>query len=103
MIVYNVSARVEDEVADDWLNWMKSVHIPEVMETGMFTDHKLRLLLNDPLREDQGGLCYVIQYYADNLEKFEKYQQLYAPELQSKHKERYGDKVLAFRTLMQDV
>ena len=103
MLVYNVSARVEDEVAAEWLDWMKSVHIPEVMETGLFKDHALRLLLNDPLRNDQGGSCYIIQYYAESLNDYQKYEQEYAPELQKKHKEKYGDKVLAFRTIMQDV
>ncbi len=103
MLVYNISARVEDEVLEDWLSWMKNIHIPEVMQTGLFTDNKLMILLNDPLGDEYPGNTFIIQYFAENLDQYDLYQMEHAPALQQKHKERYGDKVLTFRTLMQDV
>lgn len=103
MLVYNISARVEDDILEDWLNWMKRIHIPEVMQTGLFSNNKLMILLDDPLGDEYPGTTFIIQYFADNLDAYDEYQQLHAPALQQKHKERYGDKVLTFRTLMQDV
>ncbi|HMG14986.1 MAG TPA: DUF4286 family protein [Saprospiraceae bacterium] len=103
MLVYNISARVEDEVLEDWLYWMKNIHIPEVMETGLFLDYKLMILLNDPLGDEYPGHTFIIQYFADTLDQYDQYQLNHAPALQQKFKDRYGDKVLTFRTLMQDV
>ncbi|MEQ9302638.1 MAG: DUF4286 family protein, partial [Marinoscillum sp.] len=37
MILYNITVNVQEGVQEDWLNWMKAVHIPEVMQTGCFT------------------------------------------------------------------
>ena len=37
MIIYNVTVSVEESIKADWLNWMKTEHIPEVMACGVFT------------------------------------------------------------------
>ena len=36
MIVYNVTVNIDKNIVDDWLTWMKEIHIPEVMKTGFF-------------------------------------------------------------------
>ena len=41
MIVYNVTCNVENPMASEWLEWMKTVHIPEVMATGCFVENKI--------------------------------------------------------------
>jgi hypothetical protein len=103
MLVYNISARVEDEVLEDWLNWMKHIHIPEVLQTGLFKENKLMILLNDPLGDEYPGHTFIIQYFAETIDDYDRYKLEFAPALSQKHSERYGDKVLTFRTLMQDV
>ena len=32
MIIYNVTCSMEKNLADEWLHWMKSEHLPEVLE-----------------------------------------------------------------------
>jgi hypothetical protein len=34
MILYNVTVSVDPEIHDEWLAWMKSKHIPDVLATG---------------------------------------------------------------------
>ena len=36
MIIYNVTVSVEEDFTNDWLHWMKTEHIPEVMDCGVF-------------------------------------------------------------------
>ena len=36
MIIYNVTVKIDTNQYEDWLNWMKSEHIPKVMATGFF-------------------------------------------------------------------
>ncbi|MDZ4712010.1 MAG: DUF4286 family protein [bacterium] len=98
MILYNVTVNVDDTVHDEWLEWMKTIHIPEVLSTGLFTDSKIFRI-----RTEEEGNTYSIQYFLDSEEDYEKYQNEFAPALQSKHLEKYKNKFVAFRTVMESV
>lgn len=99
MIIYNVTVNIEDEVHNDWLHWMKTIHIPEVMETGQFVDFTFAKLLSR--QEDETGTTYVIQYKAENMAAYEKYRDEFAPRLQQEANKYFGGKFVAFRTLME--
>ena len=96
MFIYNVTVNLENSIATDWVDWMKSRHIPDVMATGCFLSHRLCKVLAD----DQGE-TYSVQYFFNAPEDIERYQLNHAPALQSEHRKRYGEKALAFRTLLQ--
>ena len=99
MIVYNVTVKISNEKHDDWVDWMKNVHIPEVMETGKFVDYMFSKILVD----DEDGTNYSIQYHCKDLPTLEDYQENHAPSLQEKHSTRYKDHYVAFRTLLEIV
>lgn len=98
MILYNVTINIDKGVAEEWLQWMKYEHIPDVMATGLFVENKIFRLLEE---EDNGGITYAIQYFAASMKDIQIYQINYAPELQAKHNERYADQFVAFRTLLE--
>ena len=97
MILYNVTVKIENNSHDDWLKWMKEIHIPDVLNTGLFVDHKICKILHD----DPEGETYAFQYYCKDMDTFQKYQKEFAPKLQADHQERYKNKYVAFRTLME--
>lgn len=100
MYLYNVSVSVNLDIEDDWLQWMKEEHIPEVMETGYFLGHEIfRVLLN---REDD-SVTYSIQYRFSEMKDLQFYQAKEAPALQAKHLERYKDKCVAFRSVLEKI
>jgi hypothetical protein len=101
MIIYNVTINVEDDVNNEWRQWMQEVHIPEVMHTGMFVDFSFSRLLTR--QEDETGTTYVIQYLCESMEKYEVYVQHFAPALQAKTQQKFGSKYIAFRTLMEKI
>jgi hypothetical protein len=101
MIVYNVTCHMSLDMAAEWLAWMQQVHIPEVMSKGCFIDHKIMRILTNV--EDDEGVNYSVQYSAPDMDAYEKYRSDFAPALQQKTRERYGEKVLAFRTLLEVV
>lgn len=98
MIIYNVTLNIDAEVHDEWLHWMKEEHIPEVMATGLFLDHRMARVLSD----DQ-GFTYAIQYTCADMGTYERYRDQHAQRLQAKTRERYGDRFAAFRTLLEVV
>jgi len=62
MIIYNVTCNLHPRMAEEWLAWMKEEHIPEVMQSGCFTECKILKLLTEA--EDNDGVNYAIQYTA---------------------------------------
>jgi hypothetical protein len=100
MIVYNVTVNIEQSAHDEWLEWMRQHHIPEVMKTGMFSEHRILRVLGD---EESGGATYSFQYTCESMEKFRQYQEKYAPKLQSDHNEKFKDRFVAFRTLLETI
>ncbi len=99
MFVYNVTCHVEENILDDWLQWMKEEHLPEVMATGKFLSY--RMLKVDPLDGNDTGHSFAIQYTATSREKYLLYVAEDGPGLKAKTVARYGDFVMAFRTTME--
>ncbi len=100
MILYNVTVKIEHNTHQDWLAWMKATHIPEVMKTGIFKEYKISRLL---YIDETDGITYAIQYVCDDMNSFRHYQDEFAKALQADHTNRYKDKFVAFRTLMEVV
>ena len=99
MIIYNVTVKIEKDVHDEWLHWMQTKHIPDVMDTGIFREYRLtKVLVNE-----EDGATYSIQYLCDSTADLHKYQVNHAPALQAEHTEKYKDKFVAFRTLLEMV
>lgn len=100
MIVYNVTIKVENEVADKWVKWMKETHIPDLMGTGMFTDTRLCRLLE---QEEEDGATFVAQYYCPSMTEYNKYLNEYADTMREKALKAFAGKFVAFRTVMEVV
>ncbi len=95
-VIYNVTVNIDHDVKDEWLKWMKEVHIPDVMKTGLFLEAKLSKIL----AESEGGESFSIQYLLNNMDDYNKYQTEHAPKLQQEHNKKWADKSVAFRTLL---
>lgn len=98
MIVYNVTVNIDQSIHEEWLSWMKGTHIPDVMLTGMFVENRILKLIGD---EDSGGHTYAIQYTCVSMDQYNLYQDKFAPALQKSHADRYSDKFVTFRTLLE--
>lgn len=98
MIIYNVTIKVNNDVADEWVQWMKTEHIAELLNTGLFVDCRLcRLLEQDELE----GITYSAQYFCENLDNYNKYIDTYAQDMRDKGFKKFGGKFVAFRSVME--
>ena len=97
MIIYNVTISVEESIKSDWIKWMQDVHIPEVMAAGTFT----KAQINRVVVQGDSDNTYAIAYTCSTMKDLHQYQIKFAPALQQKHVVRYGDKAVAFRTIME--
>ncbi len=99
MIIYNVTVSIDEAVHEEWLQWMRQTHIPDVMRTGLFLESRISKIH----AEEQGGLAYAIAYLSESMEDLERYQAEHAPRLQKDHSERFAGSFAAFRTFMEVV
>lgn len=100
MIIYNVTVKVSVAIKDSWLEWMKLVHIPGIMATGLFHDYRICRLLE---QDDSDGPTYTIQYQTDTLENYYTYLQEHAARFRQQSFDMFGDQFVSFRTVMQVV
>ncbi len=85
-VIYAVNIWIDNRKADEWKKWMIDVHIPDVLETGLFENCSLSEIL-EPLKKGKKG--YNIRYRLSGEDKLKRYQDQYADDLQRAHSTRY--------------
>ncbi|MBB1286116.1 DUF4286 family protein [Flavisolibacter sp. BT320] len=98
MIIYNVTIKVDASIAESWQVWMLEEHIPEVMQTGCFSGYKVVRLLEV---DESEGPTYAIQYLAESKADYNRYIQLHVSGLRDASYQKWGDRFIAFRSVMQ--
>lgn len=97
MYIYNVTINVEEDIHDQWLNWMQEEHIPDMLKTGKFSK---ALMTKVMVQEAMGGITYSVQYTTESKEMLQRYLDENAADLRSRGKA-FESKFVAFRTEMQ--
>ena len=99
MILYNVTVSIDYDIHKSWLKWMKEIHIPNVLATGLFIENKIAKIH----AEEEGGISYSIQYLAKSWNEYNQYQEQFALKLQQEHTLKFSGKFAAFRTILEVV
>ncbi|MBT4916590.1 MAG: DUF4286 family protein [Formosa sp.] len=97
MIIYNVTANIDDSIHEKWLAWIKT-HIPKVLSTGLFLKATFTKVL---VEESMGGLTYSIQYLAPSKEALESYYKVHASIFHAEESRLFADKMLVFKTELE--
>jgi hypothetical protein len=100
MIIYNVTTKVDYSIADSWLDWLKTEHIPDIISTGCFTHAVILCLLET---DDTEGSTYAVQYHAESKDLYNQYIEKYAGLMRKKAMDKWENKFIAFRSLMEVV
>jgi len=96
MVQYNVTIKLEKGIEEEWLQYMTTSHIPDLLDTGLFVSGKIAQLIQSVDDEP----TYSIQYLLPSMKEMHAYQAHYAPRLQKEHTDKFKDRFVAFRTLM---
>lgn len=97
MYIYNVTINVENSIHDAWLQWMKTEHIPAMLDTRKFSKALMTQVI---VEEEMGGTTYSVQYTTDSKETLDKYYAENADTLRAQSKAFEG-KFIAFRTELE--
>ena len=100
MILYNVTIKVDQQIANTWLQWLLNEHIPAIMQTNCFVDYKVVRLLEV---DDSEGPTYAIQYYAESKADYNRYIEIHASKMRNLSFDKWGERFIAFRSVMEVV
>ena len=98
MIIYSVAVTIEVPIEREWLDWMRRLHIPEVVRTGCFKDAIIYRRV-EPKSDDP---TYVIQYRCASLADYQRYADVFAPALQKQHSDRFSGRFRAAREILEE-
>ncbi|HTB52959.1 MAG TPA: DUF4286 family protein [Ferruginibacter sp.] len=100
MFVYNVTLKVTWSIHEEWLDWMREVHTRAVIDTGCFTTATIFHLLEV---DENEGPTYAVQYSTESKAMYNLYMEKFGPVFRQEMFDKWGDKFIAFRSLMEVV
>ena len=100
MFIYNITIKVNNSILKQWMKWQMEEHVPQIMDTHLFSGYKIYRLLE---QDDVGEITYIFQYHTDDIKNYQKYIDEHAPLLREKAISKWGDGFVAFRSLLQSV
>lgn len=100
MLIYNVTTHVEPSIESQWIEWMNTKHLVEMMATQKFTKV---LLFKVVTNNDAQGKSYAVQYHCKNRTIFKKYLKEDATRLRKSAIEKFGNQILSFRTELEQI
>lgn len=99
MIIYNTTYSVANEVATDWLRWMKTFQLPAVLATGLLQSYRVLRLLTEL---DNGGVTYSVQLDFASRAEYDTYLNEHADRMEQRIRHRFGGQFMSFNTLLED-
>jgi hypothetical protein len=99
MIIYRVEITLEPSIECEWLEWMKRVHVRDVVRTGCFSECRIYKVIDSTSSEP----VYVMQYQCPSVEEYHRYRDNFAPAIQKEHADRFAGRFHGSRQLLEDV
>lgn len=99
MVLYNITIIMDETIQQAWLRWADEELIPNIMATGLFASSRTLRVLDSP----NEGVTYCIQFIADNLGKYDTYQDNFAGKIFSAQPPDFENKFVSFTTIMEFV
>lgn len=98
MFIYNVTTKVHWSINEQWVQWMKEIHIPAVIATSCFEKAQMARLLET---DDTEGPTYAVQYFAPSMDAYREYLEVHATTLREESFKQWGNLFISFRSLME--
>lgn len=99
-IIYNVTSRLEKNIADVWLNWLIQEHAPQIIATNCFKKFSILHLLE---HDDEESTSYIVQYFAETMTDYQTYITQFDDHFRKQSNDKWQNKLIAFCTIMEVV
>lgn len=100
MYLFNETVGIDASAEQEWLGWVKSVYIPSVLNTQLFTGYRIYKVLHE---SEDGSISYSIQFFSASLENVVQFLEVFAPPLVEQQRQKFSHRHVAFRTLLEEM
>lgn len=100
MYLFNETVGIDASAEQEWLGWVKSVYVPSVLNTQLFTGHRIYKVLQE---SEDGSISYSIQFFSNSLENVVQFLEVFAPPLVEQQRQKFSHRHVAFRTLLEEM
>ena len=76
MLTYQVKLRVQSSIESEWITWMKTHHVPDVISTGLVRSFHI-------LKPSSEEHLYLFHYHFESTADYDTYQRDHAPNLKA--------------------
>lgn len=97
MIIYSVRLHVQADIEEEWTRWLLDEHIPEMLETDLFSSGRLSRVID----EHAETKTFVCHYICESLKDYETYIAEHSQAMRQKGIDKFGDKISASRELLE--
>lgn len=100
MHLINQTFLVDDTIVATWLEWLKNDYIPEVMTSGNFASYKILKLITGG---SEDGATFSLQFCLTAYNNLYYALLLFDQTYECKIAEKFGEKVLFFRSVLEEI
>ncbi len=100
-VLYNETFLVENGILEEWKEWIMEEYIPEVCKSGDFLHYRLSRMIAK--EEADNGSSFAIQFLSPDKSTLQRFLAKELPRLQNLCLDKYGEKVLSYRSMMEVV
>lgn len=98
MYIIAYSFKVNNNIQEEWLNWIKKVFIKKHLDTEIFLEYKLTRILS---LDSEDGQTYSIQFSTQGLGPLQKFSALHATAILNEHHQQFAGQYVSFQTVME--
>ncbi|MFT6716245.1 MAG: hypothetical protein ACJA0Q_000880 [Saprospiraceae bacterium] len=97
MIIYSITFAIETSIEKEWIEYMKSNHIPQLMASGYFTEFQHTKII-----PEQGmDLAFNIQLTCESIDILEQYLIEKKENIEQELHQKYSGKFASFYTKLE--
>lgn len=100
MIVFNTTFHLEDDIHENGIRFLKEIYIPTAADSGFLFEPRLARIY---AQHEEEGVSYSLQFRVKNTETLNHWLSSDGQKLQSEIGKCFGNKMLGFITLMEEV
>ncbi len=100
MLIYNTTYHLEADLEDNFLIWLKEVHIPEVENQKALRNPRICKILST---QEDGQVSYALQWEVEDSTTLHRWHIKHGTFAKDQIRKIFNDKVLGFDTLMRKV
>lgn len=98
MLIFNTTYQVTTKHTDNWIQWIKTDHIPFMMNSGVFLEPQISKIVGS---EDETGVSFSVQFMIENMDTLVHWHKQYATEFQNIVTNKFGTEVVFFSTVLE--